>query len=468
MQVPIINGIFTDDAPSVRTAYPLNLLPVAHRSGISDSYLRPADGIIQTGTGPGIDRGGINWNNVCYRVMGSKLVSVADDGTVTTLGDVGGTTELVTFDYSFDRLGIASNDDLFYWDGSTLTQVTDVDLGTVIDMIWIDGYFMTTDGESLVVTDLADPTSVNPIKYGSSEIDPDPVEALLKLRNEVVALNRYTIEFFNNIGGDAFPFQRIEGAQIQKGCVGTHACCIFREMIAFIGGGRNEQNGVFMAANGQAQKISTRSIDDILEGYTEAELFLVKMEARNDRSSDLLYIHLPDQTLVYDVTSSQVLQENCWSILSSGINTTSQYKARNLVYCYEKWLVGDPTSSKVGYYTDDIGSHWGDVITWDFSTMIGYAAGKGLIFHEIELVALTGRIALGDEPRISTSYSLDNGVTWSNSKYITAGKIGDRTKRLQWFRQGHMRNTRVQRFRGDSSAHISFLRLEATTEALFR
>ena len=232
MQVPIISGIFSDDAPSVRDKYPVNLLAVAQNSGISNSYLRPADGIIESGTGPGTDRGGINWNNVCYREMASKLVSVADDGTVATLGDVGGTTELVTFDYSFDRLGIASNDNLFYWDGATLTQVTDPDLGTVIDMKWIDGYFMTTDGESLVVTDLADPTSVNPIKYGSSEIDPDPVEALLKLRNEIAALNRYTIEFFNNIGGDAFPFQRIEGAQIQKGCVGTHACCVYKEMIA--------------------------------------------------------------------------------------------------------------------------------------------------------------------------------------------------------------------------------------------
>jgi hypothetical protein len=39
-------------------------------------------------------------------------------------------------------------------------------------------------------------------------------------------------------------------------------------------------------------------------------------------------------------------------------------------------------------------------------------------------------------------------------------------KRLAWFQQGHMRNWRIQRFRGDSDAHISFVRLEAQIEAL--
>ena len=197
MQIPILNGVFTDNDPEIRASYPVNLTPVAVESGLSSGYLRPSDGIIKNGTGLGIARGGINWNDACYRVMGSKLVLVAEDGTVTTLGDVGGSTANVTMDYSFDRLAIASDNKLWYWDDATLTQVTDVDLGTVLDVVWVDGYFMTTDGENLVVTELNDPTAVNPLKYGSSEIDPDPVEALLKLRNEVYALNRYTIEIFN-------------------------------------------------------------------------------------------------------------------------------------------------------------------------------------------------------------------------------------------------------------------------------
>jgi hypothetical protein len=214
-QIPILSGIFTDNGPDFRTSYPVNFVPVPKANGISNGFLRPAEGIVGNGTGPGIDRGGINYNNVCYRVMGSKFVSVASNGAVTILGDVGNDNQYVTLDYSFEYIGIASNNNLFLWDIATgvLAQNTDPDLGIVLDTVWVDGYWMTTDGEFLVVTELGNPFAVNPLKYGSSEADPDPVVALLKLRNEVYALNRHTIEVFDNVGGDLFPFQRIEGAQ---------------------------------------------------------------------------------------------------------------------------------------------------------------------------------------------------------------------------------------------------------------
>lgn len=465
MQIPILNGIYTDNGPDIRTSYPVNLVPVPKKSGISNGFLRPGDGLVANGTGPGIDRGGINWNGVCYRVMGTKLVTVASDGAVTVLGDVGGPVNtLVTFDYSFDRLAIASGGRLYYWNGA-LTQVTDPDLGVVLDVVWVDGYFMTTDGTSLVVTELTDPTQVNPLKYGSSEVDPDPVVALLKLRNEVYALNRNTIEVFDNVGGDFFPFQRIDGAQIQKGVIGTQGCCVYLETVAFLGSGRNEQPGIYLGANAQAQKISTQEIDMLLLNYTEAQLTTVKLEARNDKNHQHLYVHLPDRTVVYDAAASEALGEQVWFTLTTSQVGFSQYRARNMVWAYDKWLVGDPQSSTIGYMVQDVGSHWGQIVRWEFGTLIAYNEGNGAIFNELELVALTGRVALGVDPIISTSYSVD-GMAWSQDRPIRVGTTGSTKKRLAWFQQGHMLNWRIQRFRGDTQAHLSFARLEAQIEAL--
>ena len=64
-----------------------------------------------------------------------------------------------------------------------------------------------------------------------------------------------------------------------------------------------------------------------------------------------------------------------------------------------------------------------------------------------------------------TQYSTD-GETWSMEKAISAGKQGDRSKRLVWFQQGHMKQQRVQRFRGTSDTHVSIARLEASLEPL--
>ena len=466
VQIPILNGIYTDNGPDFRTSYPVNMVPVPKGNGISEGFLRPGDGIVGNGTGPGIDRGGINWNGVCYRVMGSKLVTVSSTGAVSILGDVGNNGLQVTMDYSFDRLAIASNGNLFYWSPTIgLVQVTDPDLGLVLDVVWVDGYFMTTDGEFLVVTELSDPTQVNPLKYGSSEVDPDPVVALLKLRNEVYALNRNTIEVFDNVGSDLFPFQRIEGAQIEKGVIGTHGCCIYMETVAFLGSGFNEAPGIYMGANANATKISTQEIDQILLGYTEAQLALVKLEARNDKAHQHLYVHLPDRTLVFDAAATQEMSQPVWFTLTSSITGFSRYRAQNLVWCYDKWLVGDPTNDSIGYFVDTISTHWGQTVRWEFGTTIVYNEGRGAIFSELELVGLTGRVPLGADPTISTSYSVD-GETWSQQKFIKAGKTGQRQKRLVWFQQGWMRNWRIQRFQGTSDAHISCARLEAKIEAL--
>jgi hypothetical protein len=466
MQIPILNGVYASTTPELRTSYPVNLVPVPKQSGISNGFLRPGDGIVSNGTGPGIDRGGINWNGTCYRVMGTKLVSISSAGAVTVLGDVGGpVNSLVSFDYSFDQLAIASGGRLYYWTGSTLSQVTDPDLGNVLDVVWVDGYFMTTDGEFLIVTELNNPSQVNPLKYGSSEVDPDPVVAVLKLRNEVHALNRHTIEVFDNVGGDLFPFERIDGAQIQKGVIGTHACCVYIDRIAFLGSGKNESPGIYVGASATTQKISTQEIDNLLLEFTESQLAQVKLEARNDKSHQHLYVHLPDRTIVYDAAASEALGDQVWFTLTTTLVGFAQYRARNMVWAYDKWLVGDPQSNSIGYLVQDTGHHWGQQVRWEFGTLIAYNEGNGAIFNRLELVSLTGSVALGKNPKISTSYSVD-GLSWSQDRIISVGTIGSTAKRLAWFQQGHMRNWRIQRFRGDTDAHVSFIRLEAQIEPL--
>lgn len=463
-QIPILSGMFTDTGPDLRTAYPFNMVPVPKDSGISAGYLRPADGITKLGDGPGANRGGINWNGECYRVMGTKLVKVGSDGTTLTLGDVGDGGR-VSMDYGFGRLAIASGGRLYYWDGLALTQVTDPDLGNALDVIWVDGYFMTHDGTNLVITELSDPLEISPLKYGSSEVDPDPLVAVKKIRNEPYAVNRHTIEVFDNVGGTGFPFQRIPGAQITRGAVGTHACCSFVDALAFVGSARNEPVGVYLGANATSNKVSTREIETILAGYTEAELSQTVLEARNDRESQFLYVHLPNETLVFDLDATKAAGTPVWHILGSGQVKGNRYLARDFVWIRDRWEVGDPTGTELGYIDGTIGSHWGQHVGWEFSTMVLYNNSRGALFNELELVAPARNIAFGDAPRISTSYSND-GQTWSQEKWISVGSQGQRTKRLVWFTQGYVRNWRVQRFRGDSRARISVARLEAQIEPM--
>jgi hypothetical protein len=474
MQIPIVNGIYTSEAADIRQKYPYNMMPVPLNHGISTGYLRPVDGVLSFDDAEfiagGDDRGGINWNDRCYRVRANSLVRVDPLGNTYLIsfspggsyGNVVG-SDHVQMTYSFDYLAIASGGNLYLYGGpdaaapaNSIQQVTDSDLGTVLDVIYIDGYFMTTDGSFLVVTDLGDPFSVNSLKYGSSEIDPDPVVGLLKLNNEAYAVNRYTIEAFYNKGGALFPFARIDGSRMYRGAVGTHAKCIFMDQIAFLGSGKNESPSIYLGRNAQTQKIATREIDLILHEYTEDQLKDTVLEVRSGDNFDHLWVRLTDKNLIYDGIASAATGIPIWFITDTG--------PKNLCWCYDKWIVGD-TTGRLGYLNSDISTNWDQSRNWDFQTQIIYNEGKGAIIHRLELVGLPGRNVLGTEPYIYTSYSLD-GETWSNEKMISAGLQGDRTKRLVWLQQGPIRNYRIQRFRGNSDSHIAFARLEAMVEGL--
>jgi hypothetical protein len=467
MQVPIISGIYTS-GPEFRTAYPVNMVPVPKDTGINAGYLRPAEGIATfcDVSAYGIDRGGIVWDGVHYRVCGQTLVSIDSDGVVSAIGSGITGESPVRMVYSFDRLAIAGGGALWYLKAGELSRVSDDDLGTVLDVLWVDGYFLTTDGTYLIQTELTDPAAVDPLKYGSSEANPDRIVCLRKIRREVYAINRYTTEVFQNIGGSGFAFQAIPGAQIERGCVGVNAACVFDDAIAFAGGGVGESTGIYIAANGQSAKISTSEIDTILSGLTDSEQASIVLEQRTAKGHNFLLVHLPGQSLVYDVAASKALQMSAWHVLSSASAGVGVYRFRHAVLHNGLTIGGDPSQARIGALTDSVMSHYGEPIGWSVSTQVLFNEARSAIVHSIDLQCLTGYgVTLGMDPTIWASYSHD-GLTWSQERPISAGKTGDTTKRIQWRGCGQIRQRRIQRFSGTSDARIAVARLDMTLEPL--
>jgi hypothetical protein len=430
--------------------------------------LRRYHGITAFNTDPrsGVDRGGILWDGVLYRVIGSTLYSISEFGTLAAIGTIAGAGQC-SFAYSFDRLAIAGGGNLYYYNGSTLNRVTDADLGRVDDVVFVDGYFLTTDGEFIVQTELNDPTQVDPLKYGSSEVDPDPIKALLISRNELVAINRYTTEFFNNAGGTGFAFVRVEGAMIEKGCVGTHARCHIAQSFAFVGGGRNEPPSVYLAGAGQAQKVATAEIERQLSAYTEDQLSGVVLESREANGHQHLLIHLPDQTLVYDVAGSAVAQQPLWFVLSSAMVGKAAYRGRRATYAYGKWIVGDAVNGNIGYLDESVSTQYGEIVGWQFECGLVYGGGRSAQIHAMELVSLQGRAPLSSRPQVFMSYSEVGGVVWSQERIVAQGQRGQYSHRLTWRRViGRFQQTLGLRFRGCDDGLGAYTRLDVEIEGL--
>ncbi len=463
MRLPILKGVYADAVGDFIESPPVNREPVIVETGLSDGYLRVAPGITGTAQATGADRGGINWNGVPYRVIGTKLVSLNASGSITELADVGSGGPC-WFDYSFDNLAIGSGGRVYLWNGSALTQITDEDLGTIIDGIWIDGYFLMTDGEFLIVTELNNPTSIDPLKYGSSEEDPDPVLGVIKVRGEAYVPNRYTIENFSNAGSVGFPFVRNSGALIPFGIVGTKAKAPYLQSFAFVGSAKGEALGVYLAGNGDASKLSTRFVDDELAKLTDEQVAAIECEARVDSDEQRLLIHLPNKTLVYYATASQRTQGKVWAIYASGIDADEAYRGRNGVLAYGKRWVGD-SQGNVGYIDATTSKHFGTVTGRRIDTALLYnEAGRGII-NAIELNGLPGRAPLGADPRIFMSWTID-GVTWSQERAVTAGRAGERAVRMQWRPNVRFNQWIGLRFREADDGMVPYARLDAAIQPL--
>jgi hypothetical protein len=482
MQVPLLNGAYTDVGAEFRTSYPRNLIPVIKDTGISKLFLRSAEGLTRFDNGAvtltGTDRGGINWKNICYRVIGTNFVSVSAAGAITVLGQLpdDGNPVKMTRGYTNQGIGIVCAKLLYFYtvqtpSGSTqgsptLQQCTDPNVGSPIDIVWMAGYFVLTDGTDAYNTNLANQFTINSQEFGSDSNSPDPINGLFRFRNELYVGNRYTIAVMDNEGGTGFPFVENEGATIPKGIIGPYAHCMTSQGFAFVGGDDEEAPSVWLSVGlGIATKIASREIETVMGTYTEEQLNSCTLEYRGEKNAQLIYLHLIDHTFVYDVVGSQMSGEQIWFVLDSSSDGTGAWRGWHPVYCYGKFIYGDKLSAQLAFLDRTTAQQFGNDARWQFDSIFAYNAGNGVAVELIELIGTYGRVALGANPSMSMQYSND-GKTWSAPRFVAMGGPGNTLKRPQWRPKNFFRNFRSFRFAGYNASPISFASLEFVGEKL--
>ncbi len=311
------------------------------------------------------------------------------------------------------------------------------------------------------MTELKDPYEVKPLKYGSAEQDPDRITGLVKFGNEAHVLGQYTIQVLQNVGGNGFPFQVLRSASIPVGCVSATAKCRFGDSYAFVGSARNEALGVYFAGSGNADRISTRVIDDELAMV--ADPTKIVLENRTSRGERRLLIHLPDKTLVFMLNASRTVGQPVWYIAQSGRG--EQYRLRNGVRAYGKIIVGDTKAAQIGTLSDEVSTHYGAPTEWQFDVFPVYNSSLSAIMHSVELVGLTGRAPSGVEGKAFLSMSRDN-VSWTTERSCSMGMRGDTGARMQWRPHARFRQTLSLRFRGYDASMPGFASCEAEFEPL--
>jgi len=430
----------------------------------AQGYVMSYPGIESYKTGYGKDRASV-YNErfgLQFRVSGTKFISIDALGTVTELGDVPGTKQL-RMPYSFNTQAIIGEGKMFLYDPvNGFREVTDPDLGNVIDGDWINGYYFLTDGENIYHTDITNEEAIDPLKFATAEFSPDPTIGIsITQDNKVIVWGRYTKEDFVNVPTTNFAFKRIESRAMKIGIVSTHAKVEEQNEFYIVGGFKNDAISVYAISLGTIKKIATREVDKLISKYTESELSDIRVESRMEDDVTFIIVHLPYTTLCYNLSVANSFGKSvAWSILKTDVLGDNVYRAINGLFDpnSSKWVYGDKIDSRIGYLNNKSCTHYGEKVESIMYTP--FVNLESFSIDELEIQTIPGQHLINDA-NVAFSVTYD-GQAYSMENWNIYSEVNDYNERFILRQLGYINNWIGFKFRMVSTARMAFSLMRLT------
>ena len=424
----------------------------------------------------GGNRGSRAMAEVPYYINGNSLISVSSGGVVTNHGAIAGTGNVSTATNGQYLVIVVPGGNAYAYNNValTLTQITDPDFRTSDTVVFKDGYFVfsSSDGAVFFNSSLNDPFTYDALDFGTAEISSDKIVSLHVNHNELFVIGLETTELFQNIGGAGFPFQRIPGANIQKGAHARFSPLEFDNTFCFVGGGLNEQTAIWkVTGSASAQKISSDAIDKEIQRFNKAEIeasFSMTFSRHGQFFALFTFesTRIPSRTFVYNATASAYMQSNVWFELQTGVED-NRWRVQSIVQAYGKLLVGDQSTGIIGEIDTDTLDYYGDEIYTMSITSPFSENGMALFAGEFEATLQSGvglTTGQGSDPKIRMSFSDDGGRTFSDPFSRSIGKIGEYGHRSIWRQQGRFPVSRMIKLVVTDKVRANLIRLAATPQ----
>lgn len=463
----------------------VNLYPEVIESGSGKesqvAYLKSTPGlkkIIETGSGSArmihVDSVGR-----VFVVIGSELYKTSFNGFVWTTLKVG------DFSTAHGQVRAASSvigDDnitvfvdgftsyLFLYVGASSTETFGdfasygyVPVSTASSVVFIDGYFIFSlkNSNQFYVSDF-NSFNVDALSFASSEGNPDNIVGIVANHRDLIIFNERSTELFSNTGNVDFPFERVSGGFIEKGCVASNSIAKIDGLVFWVGRDDLGQGTVYATQSLSPQRVSTHAVEQAISNYADIKNATGYCYQKNGHSFYVL--NLSTSTFVYDL-STKLWHERAYT--SGG--QLQRHRADCLGYYseYDLHIVGDYETNKIYIFDENTYSDDGEAITR--MRICPHLSGglKYLFYKSIQIDMETGvgidGVDQGSDPVAMLSYSDDGGHSWSNELFATIGKLGNYKKRIIWRRLGRSRD-RVFKLKITDPIPVSILSAEIEIE----
>jgi hypothetical protein len=406
-----------------------------------------------TTVGSGSLRGAKVVRGTLYVVSGTSLYRVSSSGAATTLGTIAGTGFVfIEGDETNVMVVEPESQDGWYWNGTTVAQITDTDWPGAVWLGYIDGYFaiIAPDSGQFFVTANRNPASIDALDFASAERYPDDLVTGIVDHGEMILFGTESGEGFFNSGNADFPLSRIQAASFEVGCLCPRGPQKLDNSIFFPG-----SDGRVYRLNGYVpQVISTPVVEQAIARATDRNFIGL---AWKEPGHDFYALKSADFAFVFDISSG------LWHERAS--HGLSAWRWEFVLRAYEQWIVGDSQSNALGTLSADTFTEFGETMRVEATSPPVGNDNERVTHSCVELVFEQGVGAVSGndaDPQCMLQFSDDGGRTWSSERWRSIGRMGKYKHRARWFRNGKARD-RIYRYA--MSAAVRRNLILATTKA---
>ena len=470
VELPIATGFYQSNSLPLANQKCINWYP--HRPtnpAYSKGALFGCPGIVELATAGVNDvcRGAHVMAGTPYFVLGGSLYSLdrtltgsTETFSLTNLGTIAGTTRVSMADNGTQLVIQVPGSTGYVYNGTTLAAITDPDFtanGNPQYVVYIDGYFVfSTDSKKFISSALNDGTSYDALDFGTAEADPDDIVAPFVFNNQLMMFGSETYEVFRNIGGTAFPFERLPGAIVDVGLTAPLSLQKISGGFMWLGAGEDEDPAIYLSQGARPQRVSTEPIETAVQNLENKDQVACRSWSYAKDGHFFVGFSFPSRTFVYDTTTGQ------WHERKSDVNgDLAAYRVEFVVQAYGYTLCGDAYSGKVGRLDNDVYTEYDAAITRDasFQPFVNQNSNFFLPSLEISVESGVGNDDVTD-PQLEMRISRD-GRTWTDWRARSMGKIGEYNRRCVWRRRGRNPRQAIVNIRVTCKAKSNILRADA-------
>ena len=362
-------------------------------------------------------------NGILYAVSGTELYSITSTGVTTLLGDIAGNLRC-SMEHNGNQLCIVNGAFGYIYEvGVGLTIITDEDFFPTDRVVYLEKRFIfpRKGTRQFFCSNAFDGLTYDGLNFDQSVTDPENIVSIIADHGEVwlFGMNGTEIWAYNRNEAD-FPYSRIDGSFVERGCAAAHTPQKIDNSFYWLG----NDLSIYRADGYKPTRISTHAIELKIKSYANvADAYANTFTEQGHYFYEITFPGIA--TWRYDTSTG------LWHEGQDGLS--GQYHASAYEYFNDSNVTGDYRNGNIYtldmlVYTDN-----GSTIYRTASTPHIHSGRVRSTMDRFEIDIASGEgltVGQGNDPQMMMKYSDDGGRTWSAERWANMGRIGEYTRKV--------------------------------------